>query len=164
MTERIGIDVIEPGLDADAACDVARTLAPGSSVQVLRGLWYPYLRFDAECAVGTLAGRRVLRITCLVDGLTGLAASAPRFESNRRDVPVADRLVSSLAGEQAVRTARRFLSSHLGRRLRTLADFDTRLLARGTVYTLYWLVAVDSGQVLVDSLTGGWITMSTRAA
>ncbi|MDH4108170.1 MAG: hypothetical protein OEW35_07620 [Gammaproteobacteria bacterium] len=164
MTDRIELEVIEPGIDQVAVGDIAARLAPGSDASVQRGLWYPYFRFDADCSARALFGRRGMQLNCLVDGLTGLAATAPSFCSTRDAVPRADVLPASLMPDAALLAARRYLATSLGRGFRTIADFDIRLADRGTIHKLYWLVAIDDGQVLVDSLTGGWIPMTARAA
>lgn len=164
MTDRVRIDVISPSADAAAARDIVAGLAPGRDVCVLRGLWYPYARFDVECAASALFGRRDFRLSCLVDGLTGLASTAPRFEPALQTVPATDVLESSIDPGEAARAARRYLAMSLGRSFRTIADFRSRLDPRGTVYKLYWLTDLTGQRVLVDSVTGGWMTMSTRVA
>jgi len=164
MTERVQLDVIAPSADAATAADIVAGLAPGRDAAVLRGLWYPYARFDVDCAAQALFGRRDFRLSCLVDGLTGLASTAPRFESESRFVPAVDVLPPAIEADEAARAARRYLTMSLGRSFRTIADFGSRLVPCGTVYKLYWLTEMAGQRVLVDSVTGGWITTSTRAA
>lgn len=147
----------------EALCVVA-SLTGDVDASVEREIAYPYFCFDADCSLPTLAGRRPLRMVCLVDAVNGLGATADGFELEKRSLQSADLMASEIDDDEAAAIAERTVSHRLGRRLRTIASFDVSLSSRGLVYKRFWIVRSGDARVMVDSTTGGLHPLKLRVA
>ena len=63
-----------------------------------------------------------------------------------------------------MRVAKQTVTHYLGRRLRTISDFDVRVAARGLVHKRFWIVQTSDARLLVDSTTGAWTPLKLLAA
>jgi len=154
MSDMQRIDVLTERLAENAALSVVRELTLDDDAAVERKIYFPYFRFDAKCKVPALFGRKETVIPCLVDAINNVAATADPVAIDSTSVPAGSALPSDHSVDQAEREARRYLQHHLGRRLRTIADFGVELEALGIVHKAFWIVRSGSARVIVDSVTG----------
>jgi hypothetical protein len=164
MIEQRDVAVICEQLDAVAALQSARNVIGDLSLSVERKMYYPYYRFEANCTVPTLFGRKPLSLVCLVDGLTGFGATVDPFSVEQITVSHDSLLRVDIDVDAATRGATRFLSHHLGRRLRMISRFDIQLDTVDRVYKSFWIVRLRDMAVMIDSMTGSIHPLRTRAA
>jgi len=154
MTKHRTLSIIRQQVDADAARRSVAGLSGGAMVKVEGSALYPYARFAAECSVPTLIGRKSIAIECLVDGVNGIGATADPVAIDERIASDEVLLQTEISTAAAQRTAQRTVTHRLGRKFRTIAAFDVKLEAMGTIYKRFWIVRVGEGRVMTDSVTG----------
>lgn len=129
-----------------------------------RRVWYPYYRFAIECEVPTLFGRKRVSMTCLVDGINDIAATADPDSRAVRSEPVDDRLAPKITPGMALRTAKRYMFHHLARHSRSIANFDTSVKPCGIYYREFRIADGGEHDLLVDCLTGSVYPLDRRCA
>jgi len=147
----------------DALCVVA-SLTGDIEARVLRDIIYPYYCFDAACSIPTLAGRKPLSMICLVDAVNGLGATADSFELKKERVSAETVMATTIDVADAADIATRTVTHRLGRKLRTITDFDVDVTSRGLVHKRFWIVQTGEARLLVDSTTAGWHPLRLEAA
>jgi hypothetical protein len=164
MTEEAQAVMIRGAFNATDALCVVASLTGDLAARVERDVIYPYYCFDASCSIPTLAGRKPLSMVCLVDAVNGLGATADSFELGTERVPAAAIMATALAAGDAADIAIRTATHALGRKFRTIADFDVDLARRGLVHKRFWIVRTSEARLLVDSTTAGWYPLKLMAA
>lgn len=154
MAENQTVAVIQEQIDAAAALDIAGRLNGDESTMLEHKLYYPYFRFDAACSVPILFGRKDTTVTCLVDGINNICATADPFTIHSSAVPVASVLQIAVTVDEATRAARRYLLHHLSRRLRVISAFDLEPKLSGSVYKAFWIAASRRDRIIIDTITG----------
>jgi len=149
-----------PGLvTAEDAERLVARVAEDFVPRVTGRVFYPYHRFRHRCSARTLFGEAALEVLCLVDGRTGVAATADPFEIV--GLEVSGEVIDSVIGREAARRiARRCVDHVVGRRRKALAASRTEILEEGMVHKPFWIVRCTNGskpsfRVLVDGVTGG---------
>lgn len=164
MADAQPIVIIRGAFNATDALCVVASLTGDFDARVERDVVYPYYCFDAACSIPTLAGRKPLSMICLVDAVNGLGATADGFELKKERVPAGRVISTSLDGDQAGDIALRTVTHALGRKLRTIAEFDVDLKPRGLVHKRFWIVQTGESRLLVDSTTANWHPLKLEAA
>lgn len=154
MSEKKSIAVIGEQLDAAAAVDIARAELGEHSILLERKFYYPYYRFEAICRAPLPFGRRILNISCLVDGINNVGATADPFEARCTVVPTESVLAFGVSMDEAAHTARRYLMHHLARRLRVISNFGIEVGNPHAVYKAFRLARSRSSLIVIDSTTG----------
>lgn len=164
MSRRATITLITASIGSADALRVVDTIAGSQAASIDRKIYYPYFYFSANCSARTLFGSKPISASCLIDGCSGIGATADPFTVVETRVP-ADAVLKTRNGTQEARkAAHRFLTHNLGRRLRTIGHFNVELEANGLVYKAFWLVRCGDTVVMVDSLSGCLHTLGRRAA
>ncbi|MFQ5983377.1 MAG: hypothetical protein ACE5KS_08385 [Woeseiaceae bacterium] len=143
---------------------VFRQQLDDAAAKIDRKLYYPYYSFKADCTVSTLLGKKSVSVTCLVDALNGVGATAERLSADRLKVGADSILQVDVAPDEAVRTARRMLMHQLSRRLRMISDFGIELESLGLAYKCFWVARSSDMTLMIDSVTGCTHPLRTRAA
>jgi hypothetical protein len=154
MTEFSDIVVFPAHVDSATALQIVAAVDPHADVSIGRLLYYPYFYFAASCSVKSVFVRRQIPAKCLVDGSRGIAATADGFEASKQTVPTEAILGTLVSPGEATRQARRYLGHSLGKKTRSIANFEVDLENRGIVYKGFWLVECGSHAFIVDSITG----------
>ena len=158
------ISVIRQQVDAASALRSIDALAGAATASIERKMYYPYYRFTANCAVPTLFGRKTMTVNCLVDGVSGLGATAGDFSIDSTTV-LADALLQlAVSAQEAERAAHRTISHQLGRKLRMIASFKMDIEPQSIVYKGFWIVRSQGTLVMVDSSSGCIHPLRSRAA
>lgn len=150
------VAVICEQVSAADAIDIVAAAGDMAAVRDASCIHYPYYWYRAHGSAPGLFGRRSLALDCLVDARSGIASTADPFAIERRRPVDAVQLAPRHSADDAICTARRCLAHSLGRRLRTIADFQLNLDVRGLVYKTYWVVDCAGEDLLVDSGTGAF--------
>lgn len=155
------IACVDGSLDADGAATAAGV--PPLSIAHSQKVYAPHYWFAASGTSPTLFGRRRFAVDCLVDALSGLAATADPFEVSKQTV---DGLVLriSVSERDAERAAKRRTLTNLAREFKTLADFGIELETRGLIYKPCWVLQHADERLLVDALTGAWYSLPHASA
>lgn len=156
--------LIEPNVDRQQATDCLKTMTADEQAAFERRVFYPYHRFEADCQVPTLYGREGVSITCLVDGINGLAATTDAFVTSRQEVPGDEMMAMTVNNDAAHRAAYSMLIHQMSKRLKTMASFDIFLAKRGIVYKSFWIIRGHGVLFMVDSMTGGVHPLKAVAA
>lgn len=164
MTEREQVVVIRGSFNATDALCVVASLTGDVEARVESDIIYPYYCFDAECTVPTLAGRKDVSLICLVDAVNGPGATADSFELKKETIETRKLMACEIDDEAAVDIAQRTVTHHMGRKLRTIAEFDVKIKPRGIVHKRFWIVQTSEASLLVDSTTAGWLPLRLEAA
>ena len=158
------ISVIRQQVDAAGALRSIDALADTATASIERKKYYPYYRFTANCAVPTLFGRKTMTVNCLVDGVSGLGATASDFSIEPATVPANALLQLAVSAQEAERSARRTISYQLGRKLRMIASFKMDIEPQSIVYKGFWIIRSQDTLVMVDSSNGCIHPLNSRAA
>ena len=134
MTEQQSLSVIRQQVDAATALRSIDALAGAATASIERIMYYPYYRFTANCAVPTLFGRKTMTVNCLVDGVSGLGATASDFSIEPATVPAEMQLQLAVSAQDAERAAHRTISHQLSRKLRMIAAFQVDIEPQSIVY------------------------------
>lgn len=164
MADGQQVVVIRGAFNATDALCVVASLTGDLEARVLRDVIYPYYCFDAGCSIPTLAGRKSLSMICLVDAVNGLGATADSFELKKERVAGDRIMATTIDAADAADIATRTVTHRLGRKLRTITDFDVDVTARGLVHKRFWIVQTSEARLLVDSTTAGWHPLRLEAA
>jgi hypothetical protein len=164
MADGQQVVVIRGAFNATDALCVVASLTGDLEACVLRDVIYPYYCFDAGCSIPTLAGRKSLSMICLVDAVNGLGATADSFELKKERVAGDRIMATTIDAADAADIATRTVTHRLGRKLRTITDFDVDVTARGLVHKRFWIVQTSEARLLVDSTTAGWHPLRLEAA
>jgi len=167
--------IIEPLVGEQDALEIISQVRRDVPAHVERLILYPYYRFDATFTMPAIVGRkfgkrRLGKQVCLVDALSGIAATADPFRL-LDEVSIDSYVGESVVGEslslpirqspeKAARAAHRRVTQTLSRQFRTIASFDLQLEARSVVQKLFWQIRADGSDVVVDSRTGGMHPLS----
>ncbi len=164
MSKRKTITLITESTGSADALRIVDTIAGTQIARIDSKIYYPYYRFSANCSARTLFGSKPISTSCLIDACHGIGATSDPITVRETSVS-ANAVVNASNGAQAARrAAQRFLTHHLGRRLRTIGHFNVDLEALGLVYKAFWLVRCGHTVVMVDSLSGCLHTLGKRAA
>jgi len=164
MSKRQNISLIRTGVDAGEAERIVNSIAGTDNAHSERQVFYPYGWFTVACTAPTLFGRKPLTATCLVDACNGIGATADPFLVDDIAVPAEAVLEVRMSDQRARKSAHRFLTHNLGRRLKTLGHFDVELTYHGVMHKAFWLVRCDNTLVMVDSVTGDLHKLMEQAA
>lgn len=164
MAKQENIQVINQELTATVATGCLRTMTGDKHASFERQVYYPYHRFTADCTVPTMFGKESLAVTCLVDGINALGATADPFVVERIQVPADEVLTMKVVNDEAHRAAYRILMHQMSRRLKMIASFDICLAKRGIVYKTFWILRSRDVLFMVDSVTGGMHPLRALAA
>jgi hypothetical protein len=96
-----------------------------------------------------------VRISCLVDGRTGLGATSDAFDTVITQVSERDVLPCVTDEGRAFELGRRLAQQAPGARRRALTSPRRELLERGLLYKPFWVVRAGRTTILVDGITGG---------
>lgn len=158
------ISVIRQQVDAASALRRIDALAGAGTASIERKMYYPYYRFTANCAVPTLFGRKPMTVNCLVDGMSGLGATAGDFSIEATTVSADALLQLAVSAQEANRAAHRTVSHQLSRKLRMIASFRVDIEAQNIVYKGFWIIRSQDTLIMVDSSSGCIHPLSSRAA
>jgi hypothetical protein len=164
MADRKFLPVMRAQVDEAAARYKFDEVSGGSATRIECKLYYPYYRFNANCQIPTLFGKKAMAVTCLVDGLNGIAATADPISVDHFELPPDAPLQVTVAIKGAERAARRILVHQLGRRLRMIAPFEVDLEPLGIVYKVFWIAHSNNFKFMIDSMTGLVHPLKARAA
>jgi hypothetical protein len=163
VVEQISIDIIEANVDAGAALQIIASLDESVEASVGRLIYYPYYYYSAVCRVSSLFAKRRINAHCLVDGSRGIAATADRFQITPQLVLATDMLGTNISITDAQRQAARYLSHALGRKTRSIANFEVEIESKGVAYKAFWLAQSGEHEFIVDSVTGCLHTLRKAA-
>lgn len=164
MPDKILLKVICEQFDASAALQGVNAVRGDISAVVEHKLMYPYFQFTARCKVPTLAGRKELTVSCLVDGVNGHGATADHFSVDEIMLPEDSRLQLCISHDEATKIAQRTVTHQLGKKLKMIAPFDVALESTGLVYRSFWIVRIGDKRVMIDSVTGAMHPLAASAA
>lgn len=164
MGDRQVLSVIQQQVDAVSALCRIDALAGAATAHIERKMYYPYYRFTANCVVPTLFGKKALTVNCLVDGVSGLGATAGAYVSETETVRADALLQFDVSVQEAERAARRTVAHQLGRKLRMIASFQVEIEPQSIVYKGFWIIRTQDTLVMVDSSSGCIHPLSSRAA
>jgi hypothetical protein len=150
------ISIICAQVSAAEAIEIAAAAGDVSGVRGATCIHYPYYWYRAQGSAPGLFGRRSLTLDCLVDARSGIASTTDRFTIEERRPADSVQLAPDRSADIARAAAQRCLAHSLGRRLRTIADFQLNLDDRGLVYKTYWVVDCAGEDLLVDSGNGAF--------
>lgn len=161
------IRAIRTGIGPVRASALLESAAP-ISADVERKLFYPFHWFLLRSSTRTLLGESALRVSCLVDGRTGLCATADPFVLE--DVrPSRDDILDAKLGElEACRIAERYVAFVARRRQKALVSPGLELLQTRLVHKPFWVLGCREGsgpsfRMLVDGVTGGFHPLPASA-
>jgi hypothetical protein len=164
MADDYSKSVIQQKVDAGAALRSIDALAGVATARIERKMYYPYYSFTANCVVPTLFGKKAMAVNCLVDGVSGLGATASAFSTELETVPADALLQLIVSAREAQRVARQTISHQLGRKLRMIASFQVDVEPQNIVYKGFWIVRSQDTLLMVDSSSGHIHPLSLRAA
>ncbi len=164
MSDCKSIALIRESLSSVDALRIVNAVAGAEVARIERRIYYPYFHFSAVCSARTLFGTKPISASCLVDGCNEAGATADPVVAEQSEVARDAILRSKIDARTAMNVARRFLIHTLGRRLRTIGNFNVNPEAQGLVRKAFWLIRCEDTVVMVDSLTGCLHTLGKRAA
>ncbi len=142
---------------AEACEAVVRMASPSSSPRARRRLFYPYFWFHLRFEVGTLLGKSVLRVECLVDARTQVSSTSDPFELDPVEADEAEVVAPRLEVAEALRLAERYASYVVKSRRKALVTPKREVLDQRLVYKPFWIVdCAEAYTLLVDGVTGGF--------
>lgn len=152
------IRAIRTAIGREEASAILESAAPVSA-GVERRLFYPFHWFLLRCSTRTLLGRSAVRVSCLVDGRTGLCATTDPFELVELRISGNDVLDTKLPELDGRRVAERYVAYIVRGRRKALVRPELELLDGALVYKPFWVVCCTEGgatpfHVLVDGVTG----------
>jgi hypothetical protein len=111
-----------------------------------------------------LFGKKAMTVNCLVDGISGMGATADSFSIEPETV-LADALLQiDVSAQEAEVSARRIISHQLSRKLRMIASFQVDVEPQSIVYKGFWIIRSQDTLLMVDSSSGCIHPLSSRAA
>jgi len=164
VADKQELNVIRQQVDAAAALRNIDALAGVATACIERKMYYPYYRFTADCVVPTLFGKKAMTVNCLVDGISGMGATADSFSIESLAVSADALLQIDVSAQEAEVSARRIISHQLGRKLRMIASFQVDIEPQSIVYKGFWIIRSQDTLVMVDSTSGCIHPLSSRAA
>ena len=164
MTDVHTLNVILENVDAATALQKIDALAGTATAHIERKMHYPYYRFTANCTVPTLFGKKAMTVHCLVDGVSGLGATASAYAIKTETVQADTVLQLDISAREAISAARRTVSHQLSRKLRMIASFQIDIEPRSLVYKGFWIIRTQDTLVMVDSSSGCIHPLNSRAA
>ena len=164
MADELLLRVIKQRVGAAAALCSIDTLAVAATASIERKMYYPYYCFKAKCVVPTLFSKKAMTVNCLVDGVSGLGATAGDFALEQATVPDDAHLPLTVSTTEAEHAARRTISHQLGRKLRMIASFQVNPEPPNIVYKSFWIIRSQDILVMVDSANGCIHPLGSRAA
>jgi hypothetical protein len=164
MADRQFLNVIRQEVDAAAALCKIDALAGVATACIERKMYYPYYRFTADCVVPTLFGKKAMTVNCLVDGISGMGATADSFSIEPEAVSSDALLQIDVSAQEAEISARRITSHQLGRKLRMIASFQVNVEPQSIVYKGFWIIRSQDTLIMVDSSSGCIHPLNSRAA
>lgn len=156
MNKTSRVPVICEQVSAAEAIEIAAAAGDMIGVRGATCIHYPYYWYRAHGSAPGLFGRRSLTLDCLVDARSGVASTTDRFTIEERRLADSVQLTARHSTDDARGAAQRCLAHSLGRRLRTIADFQLNLDECGLVYKTYWVVDCAGEDLLVDSGNGAF--------
>ncbi len=148
------------GVDAAEAGKISAAASKGLAGGTARPLFYPYHWFSFRETTETPFGASSIRISCLVDGRTGLGATSDPFDVELRRVAVRDVLSCTIEEADALEQAKRFVRHAPKARRRAFVGARRELVESGLVYKPFWVVSTGSERaplsVVVDGVTARW--------
>lgn len=156
--------VIRGEVSAVDAMQIVATLAQTSDAGLERAVYFPYYHFVATARLPALAGKQQASMTCLVDAVNGLGATAAAFSTDDKTLRDTELLAHRTGSEEAARIARRTATHRLSQKLRTIASFELAVIPEGLVYKRFWIVHSGRWRAMVDSTTGRLHPLKSFAA
>lgn len=163
MTDR-RVTIIDGEVGSSDAIRIATAATGDDNAFVERAVCYPYYWFEARCTLPSLAGRQAMSLTCLVDAINGIGATADEFQTKEEVIRAGDELAERIDDDEAAEIARRTISHTLSRKVRTIASFDVELEPCGVIHKRYWIIRTSGARLMVDSSTGHLHPLKLRAA
>lgn len=164
MTKREQVVMVRGSITSTDALCLVSSLTGDVEVQLKPDVIYPYYCFDANCSVPTLAGRKEIKLICLVDAVNGLGATADNFELKTETLAASRLLPVEFDTESAADIAQRTVTHRMGKQLRMITSFDVSLVPRGVVHKRFFIVQSSEARIMVDSTTGSLHPLKLRAA
>lgn len=164
MAKKVSLRVIREQIDAAAALQYIHSARDDLISAVEQKLVYPYFQFTARCKVPTIAGKKELTFSCVVDGVNGHGATADRFCTDESIVAEECCLQLGISQDDATRIAQRTVTHQLGKKLKLIAPFEVVLESAGLIYRGFWIVRVGDKRVMIDSVTGAMHPLAANAA
>jgi hypothetical protein len=158
----IEVKTILGGVNAAEAGKISAAASEGLSKGIARPLFYPYYWFSFRETTQTILGASSIRISCLVDGRTGVGATSDPFDVELRRVAARDVLSSAIKEPDALKQASRLVRHAPKARRRALVGARRELVERCLVYKPFWVVSTGPERalsVVVDAVTGAswWV-------
>ncbi|MBI9106947.1 MAG: hypothetical protein JEZ04_09405 [Spirochaetales bacterium] len=159
-TVKILINAIPSEIEQNEAMSIVLKYSEQHSVQVQKKIYYPYYWVLFSYTVKTLFGRsRSTKASCLVDLINNQAATTDKFEFAETQVIKDNVLEHDYTEEQAIKTARTYLTHASIHNMKVLFAPDSEILKQSIVYKPFWIVKCTnrdrhSFKVIVDAVTG----------
>ena len=128
-------------------------------------LFYPYFWFLFRFSAKTLFGETGLKVSCLIDALTKVGATADVFELDHVGVPAGDVIEPRLDEAEANRLAERYAAYVVRNKHKALVVPKLEVLEHALVFKPFWIVNCTNGtepdfRVMVDGITGSFHTLA----
>ncbi|HAK45120.1 MAG TPA: hypothetical protein DCO79_04260 [Spirochaeta sp.] len=154
------VNVIPFSIEKNDAQNIVSNYSKQYSVQVQKLIYYPYYWILFEFTVKTLFGKsRKTKASCLVDLINNHAATTDKFELYEAEVLKNSVLEHDYSPEEAVKTARTYLTHSSIHNTKVLFAPDSKIKKESLVYKPFWIVKCTnrdrhSFKVIVDAVTG----------
>ena len=160
---------IRGGVGRDRAERLIASVAGGWTPRVEACLFYPYFWFLFRFSAKTLFGETGLKVSCLIDALTKVGATADVFELDHVGVPAGDVIEPRLDEAEANRLAERYAAYVVRNKHKALVVPKLEVLEHALVFKPFWIVNCTNRtkpdfRVMVDGITGGVHVLSPPAA
>jgi hypothetical protein len=159
-SEKIVVNAIPVGIEQNEAMSIVSAYSEQHSVQVQKLIYYPYFWVLFSYTVKTLLGKsRSTKASCLVDLINNHGSTTDKFEFKKSKVLKNSVLEPDYTEEQALKTARTYLTHASIHNTKVLFAPDSEVLEQSTVYKPFWIVKCTnrdrhSFKVIVDAVTG----------
>lgn len=157
---KVAINAIPIGIEHDEAVGILSKHSEQHSLQVQKMIYYPYHWILFSYTVKTLFGKsHEIKASCLVDLINNHAATTDKFETCETEVIKDSVLEPDYTQEQAIKTARTYLTHASIHNSKILFAPDSKILEQSAVYKPFWIVKCTnrdrhSFKVIVDAVTG----------
>lgn len=161
------IRAIRTTVGAEEAVAILESTAPVSAA-VERQVFYPFHWFLLRCSTSTVLGTSAVRVSCLVDGRSGLCATADRFDLEGIRASCEDILDTKLGELDGRRIAKRYAAYVVRGKRKAFVRAELEVLEAALIYKPFWVVGCKEGstppfRMLVDGVTGGFYPLPTRS-
>ena len=159
-TEKVIINAIPGEIEQEDAYGIVSKHSEQYAVQVQKKIYYPYYWVLFSYTVKTLLGKsKDIKASCLVDLINNHAATTDVFETAKTEVICDNILEQDYSSEDALKTAKTYLTHASIHTSRVLFAPDSKILKESLVYKPFWIVKCTnrdrhSFKVIVDAVTG----------